>query len=52
MADLTLNKGVEGLPVKLKDISVPLIKCVNLASVKSEDLSDCVIIVDGATDRA
>lgn len=35
MAYLTHNKGVESLPVKLKDISVPLIKCVDLASVKS-----------------
>ena len=34
VADLTLDKGVESLPVNLKDLSVPLIKCVNLASVK------------------
>jgi hypothetical protein len=50
VANLTLDKGVESLPVKLKDVGVPLIKCVNFGSVKCEDFCDCVVIVGGVSD--
>lgn len=45
MSNLFFNKFVKTFPVKLDDISVPFIECVDFIGIKFENLLDCIIVV-------